>query len=146
MRIIVQRVSQASVLVDNETIAAVGRGLLLLVGFSGGDSEQRLAKAAAKVAALRIFPDARGRFQHSVRDSGGSVLVVPNFTVYGDARRGNRPDFGEALAAEPAERLFDRFVDALRSVGVQEVAAGRFGADMQVSLVNDGPVTVVLEL
>jgi len=145
MRIIVQRVSQASVSVENETIAAIGQGLLLLVGFAAGDSEQQLAKAAAKAAALRVFPDARGRFQYSVRDVGGSVLAVPNFTVYGDARRGNRPDFGAALAPGPAGRLFDRFVDALRGAGVADVATGRFGAGMQVSLVNDGPVSVVLE-
>jgi D-tyrosyl-tRNA(Tyr) deacylase len=139
MRAVVQRVGSASVSVDGETIAAIGRGLLVLLGVKNGDTEEDADKLARKLLALRIFEDADGRMNLSVGDAGGEILCVSNFTVYGDARKGNRPSFVAAAAPEEAERLYEKVREALGAKG------GRFGAHMAVMLVNDGPVTVILD-
>jgi len=145
VRILLQRVSRAAVRVDGEEIAGIGRGLLLFVGFGREDSAPPLAPLAEKIAGLRVFADDRGRLQHSLRDTGGAVLLVPQFTLYADTSRGRRPDFTGALAPAAATILFDDFVAALRATGIVDVQQGRFGADMRVELCNDGPVTLLLE-
>lgn len=143
MRAVVQRVASASVDVAGERIAAVGRGLLVLVGVERGDTEGDADALAAKVAKLRIFPDDAKPMNVDVRAVGGAALVVSQFTLAGDVSGGNRPSFVGAAAPAEGERLYLRFADALRAAGVP-AATGRFGADMQVTLVNDGPVTFVL--
>lgn len=145
MRVLLQRVAAASVLVDRQTIAATGSGLLLLTGFGAGDDGSVLAPMADKIRGMRIFEDADGRFQHSVDDTGGDLLVVPQFTLYGDTQRGRRPDFTGALAPDRAEALFAQFADILAGRPAGRVERGRFGARMAVHLVNDGPVTLLLE-
>ena len=139
MRAVVQRVSSASVTVDRETIASIGRGLLILLGVKNGDTDEDADKLARKLLALRVFEDADGRMNLSVEDAGGEILCVSNFTVYGDTRKGNRPSFVEAAAPAEAERLYERARERLNARG------GRFGAHMAVELVNDGPVTVILD-
>jgi D-aminoacyl-tRNA deacylase len=139
MRAVVQRVSSASVSVDGEIVASIGRGLLVLLGVRDGDGEAEADKVAAKLEALRIFEDDEGKMNLSVRDVGAEVLVVSNFTVYGDTRKGNRPSFVEAARPEVAEPLVERVRSTLGAQG------GRFGAHMAVELVNDGPVTVLIE-
>lgn len=139
MRAVVQRVSEASVTVGGEELSRVGKGLLVLLGVRNGDGEDDADKLARKLLALRVFPDGEGRMNLSVEDVGGEILCVSNFTVYGDTRKGNRPSFVEAAAPEEAERLYERVREA---VGAK---AGRFGAHMAVELVNDGPVTLVLD-
>jgi len=139
MRAVVQRVRSASVSVDGERVAAVGRGLLVLLGVATTDDEAVADRLAAKVAALRVFEDADGRMNLSVRDVGGDLLVVSNFTLCGDVRRGNRPSFVGAARPDAAEPLVERVRAALGAQG------GRFGARMAVELVNDGPVTIVLD-
>jgi D-tyrosyl-tRNA(Tyr) deacylase len=144
MRVVLQRVSQASVSVDGRVIGAIGRGFLLLVGFTATDGDAELDWMAEKVVALRIFSDVAGKMNLALLDVGGSVLVVSQFTLYGDARKGRRPSFVDAAPPDVAEPLYARFVAALRARGVG-VETGAFGAMMDVSLVNDGPVTLVLE-
>ena len=139
MRAVVQRVSRASITVDGEAIASIGPGLLVLLGVRRGDTAQQAERLAAKVRALRVFEDDRGRMSRSVVDVGGELLCVSQFTLYGDTRRGNRPSFTEAAPAEEAESLYDKVRELLGAEG------GRFGARMQVALTNDGPVTLVLE-
>ena len=139
MRAVVQRVGSASVTVGDETIAAIGRGLLILLGVRKGDEDADADKLARKLLALRIFEDADGRMNLPVADAGGEILCVSNFTVYGDTRKGNRPSFVEAAPPEEAERLYEKVREALGAKG------GRFGAHMAVTLVNDGPVTVILD-
>ena len=139
MRAVVQRVSEASITVDGEAIASIGPGLLVLLGVRRGDTAQQAERLAAKVRALRIFEDDRGRMSRSVVDVGGELLCVSQFTLYGDTRRGNRPSFTEAAPAEEAESLYDKVRELLGAEG------GRFGARMQVALMNDGPVTLVLD-
>ena len=145
MRVLLQRVSRASVSVDTKTVAEIGPGLLLLVGFAAEDDERKLEKMASKVVHLRVFPDEAGRFHHSVLDIGGEVLAVPQFTLYGDTSKGRRPDFFAALSPEKAEVLFQSYCDALQALVGRSVPRGQFGAHMQVSLENDGPVTLMLE-
>ena len=144
MRIVLQRVERASVTVDSAIVGEIGVGLLALVGIAEGDTEASIERAAEKTAALRIFRDTEGRFDRSVRDVGGGVLVVSQFTLLADTRKGNRPSFTLAARPEQAEPLLDRYVAALRGLSV-EVATGCFGADMRVELANDGPVTIVLD-
>lgn len=144
MKIVLQRVSRASVVVDGETVGTIGKGLLLLIGFGAEDESAQLAGMAQKIARLRVFPDAHGRLHHSVVDVAGAVLAIPQFTLYGATQRGRRPDFTRALEPVAASRLFDEFVDALSAAGITHVARGRFGANMAVSLVNDGPVTLIM--
>ena len=145
MRAVVQRVSSASVRVDGETVAACGAGLLVLVGASHEDTSETAARLAGKIARLRIFPDDAGRFDRSLLDTGGEALVVSQFTLLADARKGNRPSFTDAASPERAEPLLEAFSVSLRDLGVP-VATGVFGAMMEVELVNDGPVTIVLDV
>lgn len=144
MRIVLQRVSRASVSVDGETVGAIGAGLLLLVGVADGDRQDEARRLALKCAELRVFSDPKGRFNLSLIDTGGEALVVSQFTLFADVRRGRRPSFAGAATPEIAQPLVDAFAEAMRTVGVR-VETGRFGARMLVELVNDGPVTVVLD-
>jgi D-aminoacyl-tRNA deacylase len=145
MRAVVQRVSRAQVTVGAEVVGRVGRGLLVLFGAGTGDGETDLAYVVDKVVGLRIFPDDDGKMNRSVTDVGGGVLCISQFTLYGDARRGRRPAFVDALEPVAARALYDQALARLAAAGVAEVAAGVFGADMQVELVNDGPVTILLD-
>src|SRR4051812_27975870 len=140
MRAVVQRVSGASVTVEGERVAEIGRGLLVLLGVKRGDTGDDADKLARKVRALRVFEDDAGKMNRSVEDVDGEVLCVSQFTLYGDARKGNRPSFVDAAPPEEAEPLYERVRDGLGAKG------GRFGARMAVELVNEGPVTLVLEL
>ena len=140
MRAVVQRVASASVAVDGEPIASIGRGLLVLLGVHEQDDEAAADRIADKLTALRVFEDDEGRMNLSVRATGGEILCVSNFTVYGDTRRGNRPSFTAAARPERAEELYERVRERLGAQG------GRFGAHMQVELANDGPVTLVVEV
>ena len=144
MRVVVQRIASARVAIDGEPIAAIGPGLLLLVGLAPGDDEPTLAWMARKIAGLRVFADAAGRMNAALADVNGAVLAVPNFTLLADCRKGNRPSFTGALAPEEAEPLFECFAELLARC-VPRVATGRFGAAMQIELVNDGPVTLVID-
>jgi len=147
MRAVVQRVSRASVHVDGETVGSCGAGLAVLVGAGHEDTSETAERLAAKVAWLRIFPNEHGRFDRSLLDTGGQALVVSQFTLLADARRqkGTRPDFSQAAPKEQAEPLYERFCEELRALGVP-VATGSFGAYMEVEIVNDGPVTIVLDV
>ncbi|MDT8436521.1 MAG: D-aminoacyl-tRNA deacylase [Gemmatimonadota bacterium] len=144
MRVVVQRVRRASVTVDGRTVGRIGAGLLVLAGFAPGDGDEELAWMARKLAGLRIFRDDEGRMNRDVREAGGGLLVVSQFTLYGDANRGRRPSFVGAAPPEEADRLYRRFLELCRAEGVP-VERGEFGAMMDVELVNDGPVTLVLE-
>lgn len=144
MRVVAQRVSRARVLVDGRTVGEIDAGLLLLVGAGEGDSESHARWLAEKCAQLRIFDDQQGRFDRSLLDTGGSALVVSQFTLYGDCRKGRRPSFSGALDPALAEPLVHHFVTSLRAQGVR-VETGVFGAAMKVELTNDGPVTLLLE-
>ena len=144
MRVVLQRVSRAQVSVDERITGNIGRGLVLLVGFIAGDDEADLLCMAEKVVGLRIFSDDQGKMNRSVADVGGELLVVSQFTLYGDARKGRRPSFIDAARPEVAIPLYERFVDLLRATGLR-VETGEFGAIMEVELVNDGPVTLILE-
>jgi len=144
VRAVVQRVSRASVRVDGEVVGACGPGLLVLVGAGHDDTAETAERLAGKLARLRIFSDAAGRFDRSLLDTGGEALVVSQFTLIADTRKGNRPSFTGAAAPEQAEPLVARVVDALRAEGIG-VATGRFGAMMEVELVNDGPVTILID-
>jgi len=140
VRAVVQRVTGARVTVDGETVGQIGAGLLVLLGVRRGDTGEQADKLARKLLALRIFEDGDGRMNLSVRDVGGEVLCVSQFTLYGDARKGNRPSFVDAAPPEEAEPLYERVRAALG-----DAQGGRFGAHMKVELTNDGPVTLVVE-
>ena len=144
MRVVLQRVSRASVTIDGRTAGAVGRGFCLLVGFTHGDTDATVDWMAEKVAGLRLFSDGEGKMNLGLDEAGGGVLVVSQFTLYGDAAKGRRPSFVDAARPEQAIPLYERFVAALRSRGL-EVATGEFGAHMLVEIHNDGPVTLILE-
>lgn len=144
MRALVQRVTRARCSVDDAPTGEIEHGLLVLVGATHGDRDDDAAWLARKVAGLRVFADAMGRMNLDVREARGRVLAVPQFTLYGDARRGRRPDFVQAAPPEQAEPLYERFCAALVAEGVR-VERGRFRAHMVVELVNDGPVTLMLE-
>lgn len=144
MRVVVQRVSRASVRVGDVLTGEIGTGLLLLVGFTHGDGAAELAWMADKVVGLRIFSDADGKMNLSLGDIGGSLLVVSQFTLYGDGRKGRRPSFVEAARPEVAVPLYEAFLTTLRR-SIAVVRSGEFGADMKVELLNDGPVTILLE-
>ena len=144
MRAVVQRVSRAEVRVAGEVVGAIGRGLMVLLGVGQADAEQAARYLAEKVAALRIFEDEAGKMNRSVVDAAGAVLVVSQFTLFGDARKGNRPGFTGAAAPEPAAALYQRFCACLREKGLT-VATGVFRAHMEVEIVNDGPVTLLLD-
>jgi D-tyrosyl-tRNA(Tyr) deacylase len=145
LRAVVQRVSRAEVRVASEVVGGIGRGLLVLVGAGAGDGERDVDWLVEKVVNLRIFEDDAGKMNRSLLDVGGSLLAVSQFTLYGDARKGRRPSFIEALEPVAAEALYRRFVAGVRAAGVAEVGTGRFGAMMEVELVNAGPVTILLE-
>ena len=144
MRVLIQRVARAAVHVDGETVASIGPGLLLFAAFKDGDGEADLAWTAEKIAHLRIFEDEAGKMNRSLLEVGGQALIVSQFTLYGDARKGRRPSFDASAPADKARPLFEKFVDNLTSRGIQ-TAPGRFQASMQVELVNDGPVTIMLD-
>jgi D-aminoacyl-tRNA deacylase len=144
VRAVLQRVMRASVSVDGELVGEIGAGLLILLGIAEGDTTDDVARLAKKAAELRIFNDSSGRFQLSLLDTQGEALVVSQFTLLADTRRGRRPSFVQAATPDIAAPLCDEFVVALQSLGLC-VETGRFGASMQVELVNDGPVTIVLD-
>ena len=144
MRVVLQRVSRARVTVDGRVAGEIGAGLLLLVGFTDADSEESLSWMADKVLGLRVFFDEHGKMNRSVVEVGGSLLVVSQFTLYGDTRKGRRPSFVEAAPPEVAVPLYERFLAQLRATEIP-VQTGEFGAMMDVELVNDGPVTLILE-
>jgi len=144
VRVVLQRVSRAEVRVEGRSVGRIGRGFLILAGLTHTDGEEQLAWMADKVAGLRLFGDAEGKMNLALADVGGAVLVVSQFTLYGDAAKGRRPSFIDAARPEAAEPLYERFVALLRERGL-EVATGEFGAMMDVELVNDGPVTLWLE-
>lgn len=145
MRVLVQRVLASRVVVAGQTIATIGRGLNLLVGITDTDTEAELQWMARKCLSLRLFPQGEGdRWEASVQDIGGEILVVSQFTLYGDCRKGRRPSFDRAAPPGQAAPLLDQFVDQLRTSGLN-IQTGQFGADMQVDIANDGPVTLWLE-
>lgn len=144
MRAVVQRVVSARVVVGDQTVGAIGGGLLVLLGVTHADTEADARWLADKVAGLRIFADDQGKMNRDVAEAGGGVLVVSQFTLYGDCAKGRRPSFITAARPEQAEPLYEAFVIALKAVGIA-TATGQFGASMQVELVNDGPVTLILD-
>ena len=145
MRIVLQRVSEASVTVEGSVIGSIGPGLLLLIGFTMGDGPEQVGWLADKVVGLRIFPDSEGKMNCGLAEVDGEVLVVSQFTLYGDCSKGRRPSFVKAAHPDLAEPLYEAFVEALRERVGSRVDTGEFGASMDVALVNDGPVTLVLE-
>lgn len=145
MRVVIQRVAEASVTVDGEIVGTIGPGLVVLAGFLAEDTRAVTAWMAEKVVNLRIFADDEGRMNRSLRDVGGEVLAVSQFTLYGDARKGRRPSFVRAARPDIAIPLYEGFVNDLRAVAPGGVQCGRFGAHMDVALVNDGPVTLVID-
>ncbi|GGG19949.1 D-aminoacyl-tRNA deacylase [Paenibacillus abyssi] len=144
MKVVVQRSKAASVTIDGDTVGAINQGLVLLVGITHEDTESDVRWMADKVAGLRIFEDEAGKMNHSVQDIGGQILSVSQFTLYGDCRKGRRPNFMNAAKPELAERLYDLFNRNMQEIGLP-VETGRFGAMMDVSLVNWGPVTLILD-
>ena len=144
MRAVIQRVTQASVSVSGEVVGQIGRGVVVLVGVTHGDTHEQADWLAEKIASLRIFEDAEGKMNLGLLDVGGAALVVSQFTLYADARKGRRPSFTDAAPSGDAEKLYDYFVDAARKRGLQ-VATGIFQALMEVELVNSGPVTILLD-
>ncbi len=144
MRAVVQRVTEASVTVEGKTVGAIGPGLLVFLGVSREDTEKDGAYLAEKLAGLRIFEDEEEKMNRSVAQVGGSILLVSQFTLYGDVRHGKRPSFTQAAAPDVANRLYEQLADSLRAKGIP-VATGQFQAHMEVALVNDGPVTILLD-
>lgn len=145
MRLVIQRVSYGAVVVEGQVVGEIGRGFVILLGVTHGDTPSEAHWLAQKVVGLRVFADADGKFNLSLADVGGEVLVVSQFTLYGDARKGRRPSFTDAAPPEIAEPLVREFIEALRWAGVSKVASGVFGAHMDVTIHNDGPVTILLE-
>ena len=144
MKVVLQRVRRASVAIDGQVTGAIDRGFCLLVGFTHADSGAQVDWMAEKVAGLRLFADVEGKMNLGLREVGGALLVISQFTLYGDAEKGRRPSFIDAAKPDTAVPLYERFLAALRNRGL-EVAAGRFGADMLVEIHNEGPVTLILE-
>lgn len=144
MRCVIQRVTSASVTVEGETVGAIGRGLMVLVGVCAGDTDQDVKYMADKVPNLRIFEDDQGKMNLSLKDVGGDILAVSQFTLYGDARGSRRPSFIQAARPEEANARYEQLIAAWRAQGLR-VETGRFRADMQVVLVNDGPVTILMD-
>ena len=144
MRIVLQRVTSASVKVDGETIGKIGRGFLILLGVGHDDTEEDCRRLADKISGLRIFSDENDKINLDLEAVGGSLLVVPQFTLYADCRKGNRPNFIQAAPPQKANELYEYFTEYLRSKG-KHVETGSFGADMKAELLNDGPFTVILE-
>lgn len=144
MRCVIQRVTQASVTVGEELVGKIGRGYMILIGVSSEDTDKDLRYMAEKVPNLRIFEDEAGKMNLSIKDVGGEILAVSQFTLYGDARGGRRPSFSTAARPEQANALYEQLVEAWREQGIY-VETGRFRAEMQVSLINDGPVTMLMD-
>ena len=145
MKVVLQRVSSAEVTVDRRSVGAIGTGFVLLVGFKAGDGEIEATWIADKIVGLRVFPDAEGKMNRSLNDVEGELLVVSQFTLYGDVRKGRRPSFIDAASPEIAISLYNNFVALLRERAPGRVETGEFGAAMDVELVNQGPVTILLE-
>ncbi len=145
MRVIVQRTTNAMVRIDGKTVGHIDKGFMLLVGITHTDTQEDADYIAKKVAQLRVFEDAEGKMNLSIKDIGGAILSISQFTLYGDLRHGNRPSFVQAARPEQAESLYDYFNNRLRSEYGLQVETGRFGADMQVDFVNDGPVTILID-
>jgi D-tyrosyl-tRNA(Tyr) deacylase len=145
MRVVLQRVSRAQVAVDGAVVGRIGRGLVLLAGFKEGDGQDDLSWMADKIIGLRVFPDEEDRMNLSLSDVEGDLLVVSQFTLYGDVHKGRRPSFVHAAPPDVATPLYEAFVEALRTRAPARVETGRFGALMEVGLVNDGPVTLVID-
>ena len=144
MRVVVQRVARASLKIDGEPAGEIGPGLVVLAGFRDADTDAELDWMAQRVLGLRVFPDDAGNMNRSLEEINGGVVVVPNFTLYGDCRKGRRPSFTDAARPELASPLYDRFLARMRAGGLP-VVAGSFGAHMHVELVNDGPITLVID-
>ena len=144
MRVVLQRVSSASVTVDDQELGAIAQGYMLLVAIQDADTEAELDYLVRKITGLRVFEDEAGKMNLSIQDVGGSILSISQFTLYADTRRGNRPSFTDAGAPAYAEKMYDQFNTKLAATGLN-VATGEFGADMKVSLVNDGPVTIIFD-
>ena len=144
MRVVLQRVTSASVTVEQHTVGQIRHGLLILAGIAQGDTTAEADWLANKTAELRIFEDTSGKMNHSLLETGGSALVVSQFTLLANCQKGRRPAFTDAAAPEQAEQLYEYYADALRSKGIR-VEQGSFGADMKVALTNDGPVTIVID-
>lgn len=144
MRIVIQRVKKARVKVNKESVSEIGKGLLVLLGVGEGDKESEARFLVDKIINLRIFPNEDSHFDKSLLEIGGEVLVVPQFTLYADTSKGRRPYFGQAAKPEVAKVLFEKFVEILKEKGIK-VEKGKFGAKMEVELINDGPVTIILE-
>lgn len=145
MKCVIQRVLNASVTVDGETVGSIKKGFLLLLGVAEGDTEAQAEKLAKKISAMRIFEDSEGKMNLSVNDVDGEILAVSQFTLCADCKKGNRPSFIGAMKPEEANRLYELFMQMLKNNGVRRVEHGIFGADMKVSLINDGPVTIILD-
>jgi D-aminoacyl-tRNA deacylase len=145
MRAVIQRVSRADVKIDGNLAGAIGQGLLVLLGVAGGDTADDASWLAGKIARLRIFPDDAGLMNRSVQDIGGEILVISQFTLIASTRKGTRPSFNDAAKPEIARPLYDAFLTETESMTGRRPACGEFGADMQVSLVNDGPVTLIVD-
>ncbi len=144
MRAVIQRVIKSSVTINSQVVGEISRGILVLLGIANGDSEQDGAYLADKICNLRIFEDKEGKMNRSVLDTGGAMLIVSQFTLLGDCRKGRRPSYTDAASPERAKVLYDHFISLIHNKGVT-VKTGRFGSMMQVHLVNDGPVTLILE-
>lgn len=145
MRVVIQRVKEASVSVDGELVGSIQNGFLLLVGIHQHDTEDQLKWMCEKILKLRVFADEEGKMNKSVSDVGGGILVVSQFTLYGDAKKGTRPSYIEAARPEKAEPMYEQMIEYFKSHSLLLIQGGRFGAMMDVSLVNDGPVTLILE-
>ncbi len=146
MRTVIQRVASAKVQVEGETVGAINQGLLVLLAIHVADEEEKIVKMADKLVNLRIFEDAAGKMNLSLKDVDGEILVVSQFTLYGNTERGNRPSFLDSARPEKAEPFYQKFIKILEEKGVKKVAHGKFGALMAVELVNDGPTTIILDL
>ena len=145
MKVVLQLVSECNVKIDGKKVAEIGKGFLLLLGVKNGDTEADATKLAKKISGLRIFNDENDKMNLSLADVGGSVVVVSNFTLYADCSHGRRPSFINAARPEISNPLYEFFCDELRKNGVEDVQTGEFGADMKVSLLNDGPITIVID-
>ncbi|MCI0709390.1 MAG: D-aminoacyl-tRNA deacylase [Chloroflexi bacterium] len=145
MRLVIQRVSKGSVAVNSQVVGSIGKGFVILVGVTHSDTENEARWLANKTAGLRVFTDQDGKFNLSIQDVEGEALVISQFTLYGDARKGRRPGFTDAAPPEIAEPLVEKFAEFLREAGVQKVESGVFGAKMQVDIYNDGPVTIIID-
>lgn len=148
MKVVLQRVLESEVRIENESSEKIDRGILVLVGIHENDieDESKIEKMVDKIINLRIYEDEKYKMNLSLKDIDGEVLIISNFTLYGDARKGTRPSYSQAARPELAEKYYDKFVECFKQKDVKKVVTGKFGADMKVSLVNDGPVTIVYEL